>query len=45
MLNEAELFGHRDTVAIAIARIREFEPMALRNNPDGYHVCISGGQG
>jgi phosphoadenosine phosphosulfate reductase len=44
MLNEAELFGPRDKVAIAIARIREFEPMALKNNPAGYHVCISGGK-
>jgi phosphoadenosine phosphosulfate reductase len=43
-LNEAELFGPRDKVAIAIARIREFEPMALQNNPAGYYVCVSGGK-
>jgi phosphoadenosine phosphosulfate reductase len=44
MLNENTLFGPRDKVAIAIARIREFEPMALQNNSAGYHVCISGGK-
>jgi hypothetical protein len=44
MLNEQTLFGGRDKVAIAIARIKEFEPMALQNNPAGYYVCISGGK-
>jgi phosphoadenosine phosphosulfate reductase len=44
MLTEQTLFGERNKVDIAIARIREFEPMALRNNPAGYYVCISGGK-
>jgi phosphoadenosine phosphosulfate reductase len=25
-------------------RIKEFEPLALQNNPSGYYVCISGGK-
>ena len=37
-------FGIRDKVAIAITRIKEFEPIALQNNPAGYYVCISGGK-
>jgi phosphoadenosine phosphosulfate reductase len=44
MLNEQTLFGERNKVEIALARIREFEPMALQNNPAGYYVCISGGK-
>jgi len=44
MLKENDLFGNRDKVSIAIARIREFAPMALQNNPAGYYVCISGGK-
>jgi phosphoadenosine phosphosulfate reductase len=44
MLSENTLFGERDKIAIAIMRIKEFEPMALRNNPTGYYVCISGGK-
>ena len=44
MLEENTLFGKRDKVAIAIMRIKEFEPMALRNNPAGYFVGISGGK-
>ena len=43
-LKEKELFGNRDKVSIAIMRIKEFEPMALQNNPAGYYVCISGGK-
>jgi len=43
-LTENELFGKRDKVAIALMRIKEFEQMALMNNPAGYHVCISGGK-
>jgi phosphoadenosine phosphosulfate reductase len=43
-LKENELFGNRDKVSIAIMRIKEFEPMALQNNPAGYYVCISGGK-
>ena len=43
-LKENTLFGERDKVAIALARIKEFEPMALQNNPAGYYVCISGGK-
>jgi len=43
-LTENELFGVRDKVAIALMRIKEFEQMALMNNPAGYHVCISGGK-
>ncbi|GHV89868.1 hypothetical protein AGMMS50268_03710 [Spirochaetia bacterium] len=31
-------------VEIAIARIKEFEPMALINDMQGYYVCISGGK-
>jgi phosphoadenosine phosphosulfate reductase len=44
MLNEITLLGKQDKVEIAIARIREFEPMALLNNPAGYYVCVSGGK-
>lgn len=31
-------------VETAIARIKEFEPMALMNDMQGYYVCISGGK-
>jgi phosphoadenosine phosphosulfate reductase len=44
MLNEQTLFGERNKVEIALARVREFEPMALQNSPAGYYVCISGGK-
>jgi len=43
-LKEKTLFGVRNKISIAIMRIREFEPMALQNNPAGYYVCISGGK-
>jgi phosphoadenosine phosphosulfate reductase len=43
-LKETTLFGDVDKVAIAIMRIKEFEPIALKNNPAGYYVCISGGK-
>lgn len=44
-LKEDDLFdGIRDRVSIAIMRIKNFEPMALQNNPAGYYVCISGGK-
>jgi phosphoadenosine phosphosulfate reductase len=44
MLNENTLWGERDKVAIAIERIRTFEPTALSMSEKGYHVCISGGK-
>jgi phosphoadenosine phosphosulfate reductase len=44
MLTENTLFGKQDKVKIAIARIKEFEPMATQNNTSGYYVCISGGK-
>jgi phosphoadenosine phosphosulfate reductase len=44
MLNENTLFGQYNKIEIALARIREFEPIALQNNSAGYHVCISGGK-
>jgi phosphoadenosine phosphosulfate reductase len=44
MLKEKTLWGVNDRVKIAISRIKEFEPMAVMNNPAGYHVCISGGK-
>jgi len=44
MLVEKELYGTYNKIDIAIARIKEFEPMALMNNPAGYYVCISGGK-
>jgi phosphoadenosine phosphosulfate reductase len=44
MLNEKTLFGDRDKIAISLARIKEFEPMAIMNNPAGYYVCVSGGK-
>jgi phosphoadenosine phosphosulfate reductase len=44
MLNEKTLYGERNLVEISLARIKEFEPMALMNNPAGYYVCISGGK-
>jgi len=43
-LLENTLFGIRDKIAIAIMRIKEFEPMAIQNNIAGYYVCISGGK-
>ncbi|GHU64984.1 hypothetical protein FACS189447_03070 [Spirochaetia bacterium] len=44
MLKETGLFGKIDKVELSLARIKEFEPMALQNNPAGYYVCISGGK-
>jgi phosphoadenosine phosphosulfate reductase len=44
MLNEKTLFGVQDKVEISLARIKEFEPMALVNDPAGYYVCVSGGK-
>jgi phosphoadenosine phosphosulfate reductase len=44
MLVENELFGIRDKTKISLARIREFEAMALNINPAGYYVCVSGGK-
>ena len=38
MLIEQTLFGTVDKVAVAIARLREFEP------PEGYYVAFSGGK-
>lgn len=36
------LFG--DITEIAISRLQEFEPNALRKSPDGYYVAYSGGK-
>ena len=44
MLKENSLFGDIDKVSIALMRIKEFEPIALQNNPAGFYVCISGGK-
>ncbi|MDR2020490.1 MAG: phosphoadenosine phosphosulfate reductase family protein [Treponema sp.] len=44
MLIEETLFGEQNKVEISLTRIKEFEPMALQNNPAGYYVCISGGK-
>jgi phosphoadenosine phosphosulfate reductase len=44
MLIENTLFGIRNKVEISLTRIKEFEIMALQNNPAGYYVCISGGK-
>jgi phosphoadenosine phosphosulfate reductase len=44
MLKEKTLFGDRDKIALSLARIKEFEPVALQNNPAGYYVCVSGGK-
>lgn len=44
MLRENTLYGYVDMVSVAITRIKEFESMALQNNPAGYYVCISGGK-
>jgi len=44
MLVEKELYGTYNKIDIAIARIKEFEPIAIENNPAGYYVCISGGK-
>lgn len=41
MLNN--IFGE-SIVDAAIERIRYFEPMALRKNPEGYYLCDSGGK-
>ena len=43
-LKENTLFGERNKIEISLMRIKEFEPMALTNNPAGYYVCISGGK-
>jgi phosphoadenosine phosphosulfate reductase len=44
MLNENTLFGEHNKIEISLARIREFEPMAVNMNPSGYYVCVSGGK-
>jgi phosphoadenosine phosphosulfate reductase len=44
MLSENTLFGKRNKIEISLARIKEFESMALQNSPAGYYVCISGGK-
>jgi tRNA(Ile)-lysidine synthase TilS/MesJ len=44
MLNEKTLFGTYIKVEVSLARIKEFEPIALINDPAGYYVCISGGK-
>jgi len=44
MLTENTLFGMVDKIAIAIERIKTFEPIAIENNPAGYYVCMSGGK-
>jgi phosphoadenosine phosphosulfate reductase len=44
MLIEQTLFGEYNKVEIALARIREFEKVAVQINSAGYHVCISGGK-
>jgi hypothetical protein len=31
-------------IEMSLARIKEFEPMALMNDMAGYYVCISGGK-
>lgn len=44
LIEKDDLFGIRNKVDIAIQRIKYFEPMALRVDPAGYYVCISGGK-
>ena len=44
MLIENTLFGKHDKIAIALDRIRAFEPVALQLSPAGYHMCVSGGK-
>jgi phosphoadenosine phosphosulfate reductase len=43
-MKEQLLFEDRDKIQIAITRIKEFEAMAVQNNPAGYFVCVSGGK-
>jgi phosphoadenosine phosphosulfate reductase len=44
MLYEETLFEKIDKVEKSIARIREFEQMAVKLNSRGFQVCISGGK-
>jgi phosphoadenosine phosphosulfate reductase len=43
MLVERTLYGDRDKVAVAVARVREFAPAAERVS-GGIQVCVSGGK-
>jgi phosphoadenosine phosphosulfate reductase len=43
-LIESTLFGINNKIEIALARIKNFEKMAVSINPAGYYVCISGGK-
>lgn len=44
MLQETTLFGDVDKVETAIERLRAFAGSAVRNHPNGYVVCDSGGK-
>jgi phosphoadenosine phosphosulfate reductase len=39
-----DLFGQYSPVNMAIARLREKEPLALASHPDGYYLAFSGGK-
>jgi phosphoadenosine phosphosulfate reductase len=44
MLKENTLFGEWNKIEAAVARIKEFAPIAEQLNPAGYYVCVSGGK-
>jgi len=44
MLVEKEFWGDYNKIENSIARIKEFEPMAINLSDAGYYVCISGGK-
>lgn len=43
-LVEENLFGRVDKVAIAVARLKQFESAALAKDPEGYYLAFSGGK-
>lgn len=44
MLVEKTLLGDVDKVQNAIKLLKTYEPIALKNNPNGYYVSWSGGK-
>lgn len=44
LLIERDLFGEVDKVQMAIDLLKAYEPIALKNNPNGYYVAFSGGK-
>jgi phosphoadenosine phosphosulfate reductase len=41
---QQSIFGEISKVGNSISLLKEFEPMALQLNPEGYYLCYSGGK-